>query len=142
MKRAIPIILLILLVSCGEQLMEKPKDLIPRDQMVEILLELAVVNAAKNTNVAILRENQIEPTEYVFKKYHIDSARFASSDTYYASLPWEYEAIYKEVESKLEKEKKILQEAKKISDSLKAIELDRRRTGNNSKPKKIKDSLP
>ncbi len=142
MGRIIYFILIIFLASCGEQLMEKPKDLIPKDQMVAILKDLAVVNAAKNTNISILKEHNIEPTDYIFKKYNIDSARFVKSDTYYASLPSEYEAIYKEVEANLEKEKKILQEANKISDSLKAIEMEKKRGAKQQKSKKVKDSLP
>ncbi|WP_299530870.1 DUF4296 domain-containing protein [Ulvibacterium sp.] len=131
-----------LLVACGEQLMEKPKDLIPKDQMVAILKDLAVINAAKNTNISILKEHNIEPTDYIFKKYNIDSARFVQSDTYYASLPSEYEAIYEEVEANLEKEKKALQEANKISDSLKAVEMEKKRGSKKKKSKKVKDSLP
>jgi hypothetical protein len=142
MGRIICFVLIIFLASCGEQLIEKPKDLIPKDQMVAILKDLAVVNAAKNTNISILKKHNIEPTDYIFKKYNIDSARFVKSDTYYASLPSEYEAIYKEVEANLEKEKKILQEANKISDSLKAIEMEKKRGSKKQKSKKVKDSLP
>lgn len=142
MGRIVCFILIVFLASCGEQLMEKPKDLIPKDQMVAILKDLAVINAAKNTNVSILKKHNIEPTEYIFKKYNIDSARFVKSDTYYASLPSEYEAIYKEVEANLEKEKKVLQEANKITDSLKAIEMEKRRALKKKESKKVKDSLP
>ncbi len=134
--------MIVFLTSCGEQLMEKPKDLIPKEQMVDILKDLAVINAAKNTNISILKEHNIEPTDYIFKKYNIDSARFVESDTYYASLPSEYEAIYEEVEANLEKEKKILQEANKINDSLKAIEMEKKRSSKQQKSKKVKDSLP
>lgn len=142
MRRIVCFILIVFLASCGEQLMEKPKDLIPKDQMVAILKDLAVINAAKNTNVSILKKHNIEPTEYIFKKYNIDSARFVKSDTYYASLPSKYEAIYKEVEANLEKEKKVLQEANKITDSLKAIEMEKRRALKKKESKKVKDSLP
>lgn len=127
------IAILLLLVSCAEKMMEKPKNLIEKQEMVDILSDLAILNAAKSANVNVLKNNHIDPTEYVFNKYEIDSVQFVESDRYYASLPsGEYEAIYKAVEAKLEKEKNKLTESKKIKDSLRSKEL---------KSKKIKDSL-
>lgn len=116
--------------------MEKPENLIPKDKMVLILEDLAVLNAAKSTNVAILRNYEIEPMAYVFSKYGIDSVMFMESDLYYASLPAEYEAIYTEVEARLEKEKSRVEEEKKVNDSLRLKEREEQR-----KLKKTTDSL-
>ena len=121
------------MVSCGEKLMEKPDNLITKEDMIDILFDLAIMNAAKNTDITILRDNDIDPTEYVFAKHKIDSVQFVESDRYYASIPSEYEAIYLSVESTLEKEQKILEDAMKLNDSIKAAEFEL--------AKKIKDSL-
>jgi len=121
--------------------MEKPENLIARDKMVTILKDLAVVNAAKTTNVGLMRENNVKPMDYIFKKHGIDSVQFVESDKYYASLPVQYESIYREVESRLEKEQNILKKAKEVRDSLKLLETERKREMDNAKKQKIKDSL-
>lgn len=139
MKNYIWIVLLFLVVACNEKLMEKPDDLIPENKMVEVLKDLAIVNAAKTTNVAVLQENDIEPMNYIFEKHGIDSIQLVESDRYYASLPVKYEQIYKKVEAELERETKALEEEKKVNDSLRRLELENK--GNNNLDK-VKDSVP
>ncbi|MDO6818411.1 DUF4296 domain-containing protein [Zobellia sp. 1_MG-2023] len=118
MKKLAAVLVFFMIISCNEQLLEKPENLIPREQMVAILQDLAVVNAAKTTNMQVLRDNDVEPMDYIFEKYNIDSLQLVESDRYYASLPVEYEKIYKEVEANLESEAKVLEEQKKVNDSL------------------------
>ncbi|MBU3028160.1 DUF4296 domain-containing protein [Zobellia galactanivorans] len=132
-------LMFLVLVSCNETLLEKPENLIPQEKMVEILQDLAIVNAAKTTNLEVLRENGIEPMDYIFKKYDIDSLQFVESDRYYASLPVEYEKIYKKVETNLEKKSKELEEQKKLNDSIRVAKekLEREK----AKAKKAKDTL-
>ncbi len=140
MKKFGSLVLMISLLSCNENLLEKPDNLIPEAKMVEVLKDLAIVNAAKSTNLAVLHDNDIEPMPYIFEKYHIDSLQFVESDRYYASLPVEYERIYKKVESKLEKEVKIVEEAKRVKDSLTRIE--RESKSNKTNADIVTDSLP
>ncbi|MGS0525333.1 DUF4296 domain-containing protein [Zobellia nedashkovskayae] len=97
-------------IACNEKLLEEPKNLIPKERMVEILQDLAIVNAAKTTNLQVLRDNGVEPMDYIFNKYSIDSLQLVESDRYYASLPVEYEKIYKEVEANLERDAKALED--------------------------------
>ncbi|SIS41087.1 protein of unknown function [Zobellia uliginosa] len=132
-------LMFLVLVSCNETLLEKPENLIPQEKMVEILQDLAIVNAAKTTNLEVLRENGIEPMDYIFQKYDIDSLQFVESDRYYASLPVEYEEIYKKVETNLEKKSKELEEQKKLNDSIRVAKekLEREK----AKAKKAKDTL-
>lgn len=117
--------------------MERPENLIPKEKMVDILRDLAILNAARTTNVAILHKNDIEPMPYLYAKYAIDSTQFSNSDRYYASLPEEYADIYANVELRLEKEKEEIEESKRVKDSLKVKEgeLKRENTGTT-------DSLP
>lgn len=121
-KYRIAILVSFLVTACGEKLLEKPENLIPQDQMVLILRDMALVNAAKGVNLGILKDNGVEPTSYVFEKYGIDSAQFVISDRYYASLPMEYEAIYTKVEASIEAKRIELEQEKKILDSLKLLE--------------------
>lgn len=121
------ILILLLAYSCGEKLIEKPENLIPRDKMVLILKDMAILNAAKGVNLGILKDNGVEPTSYVLEKHDIDSALFVESDRYYASLPLEYEALYTEVEALLEEKRIQLEEENKIADSLKLLESKQKR---------------
>jgi hypothetical protein len=97
-------------LSCSEKLIEKPKDVIPKDKMVNILYDLAILNAAMNTNSRVMDEHNIKTMQYVYAKYGIDSIQFARSDVYYASLPATYEAMYSEIVTRLEGDQKKLEE--------------------------------
>jgi len=110
--------------------MEQPEDLIPKEKMVQILYDFAVVNAAKNTNSVVLEDYFESPTSFVFKKHGVDSLQFVHSDLYYASQPLLYEGIYKEVVSKLEDDKDRMEEARKKANDSIAI-----------KSRKFKDTL-
>ena len=79
---------------------------------------MAIVNAAKGTNIGKLKDNGIEPTSYIFEKFEIDSAQFVDSDRYYASKPLLYETMYKDVEAKLENQRIQLEAMKKEKDSI------------------------
>lgn len=116
------LVAILMLSSCAEELVEKPDNLIPEDKMVAVIKEMAIVNAAKATNLSKLRENGVEPTSFIFKKFEIDSAQFVDSDRYYASKPLQYENMYKKVESDLEDQRLKLENEKKIRDSLSLVE--------------------
>lgn len=137
MKKVIYIFVLVLIASCAEKLMEKPNNLIPKDKMVNILNDLAILNAAKSTNVAILRNHNIDPMQYIFTKYEIDSLQFVESDRYYASIPEVHEKIYIEVEAKLTQEEERLSLVKRDRDSIKRVKNEASRL----QKKALKDSL-
>ncbi len=121
------LLLLVFLTSCGEEVIKKPEDLIPPDKMVEILYDIALINAGKGTSPRILEDYDIKTMGYIYEKYGIDSARLVNSDIYYASKPLEYRTIYKRVESHLEEEKELLEAARReVSDSVRR-EAERRR---------------
>ena len=122
MRYSLSVILCMFLIfSCAEELIQKPENLIPQDKMVLIFKELAIVNAAKGTNIGNLKDNGIEPTTYLFEKFDIDSAQFVDSDRYYASKPLLYETMYKDVETKLENQRIQLEASKKEKDSLNLV---------------------
>ncbi|NJB71141.1 hypothetical protein GGR42_001603 [Saonia flava] len=119
MKRGFLVLILILLVSCAEKLIEEPENLIAEDKMTDILYDLSLLVAVKNTSRAILEDNDIEIMEYLYVKHKIDSVQFVQSDLYYASTPAIYESIYRKVETRLEATKKEMQDARmKKSDSV------------------------
>ncbi|AYN69407.1 DUF4296 domain-containing protein [Euzebyella marina] len=127
----------VLLCACNDQLIEPPENLIGKDKMVLILKDVAIINAAKTTNVSVLRENNVDIMEYIYAKYDVDSLQFVESDKYYASLPAEYKTMYLNVEALLEKDQNVFKEAKEVQDSIKRIELERKQ----EEAQRVKDSL-
>ncbi len=95
-----------LLLGCnGIDKPKKPKNLIGKEKMSEIMYDLYILNAAKGVNRKMLEANAIMPLEYLYKKYDIDSLQFAESNTYYAYDTEGYLAIIETVKKKLEKNK-------------------------------------
>lgn len=154
MKKIAILGIVILSFACNEDLVEKPDNLISKDKMIEILKEMAIVNAAKNSKMTLFQENNINPTDYVFKKFNIDSLQFVLSDKYYASKPDIYEAIYIEVDTLLSREKRAATVLKVQRDSIKNAKKKALKKLNDSlnkektralrkknRPKKVIDSL-
>lgn len=107
------------ILACAEEAIEKPKDLIPKEQMAEILYDLAIINSATSTNPLILQDNNIRAMPYIYEKYGIDSTQFMDSDIYYASRPQDYGSIYRIVEGRLNKQKDSIEDARRqVSDSV------------------------
>ncbi len=112
------IVLLVTTYGCtSNTILKKPKDLISKDEMVNLLTDLYIATAAKP-----LKNNQeiknVNYTHLVFEKYGIDSARFRTSNYYYTSRIDEYEAIYKEVEARLTELHTKYEKIQKIKDSI------------------------
>ena len=99
------IVIISALFSCGEEVVEKPVNLISKDKMIDILYDLAIINAAKSSGPTVMENMNFEPMDYIYNKYQVDSAQFVNSDLYYASLPLEYEDIYKKLENRITDEK-------------------------------------
>lgn len=113
MKKLLFFLVVALLFSCtSNTVLEKPKDLIPKDTMVLLLTDLFIAKSAfieKNTK----NHRKVNYTPLVFNKYKIDSTRFSSSNFYYTSTLEEYELIYQEVNKKLTDKKNAIEESLK-----------------------------
>lgn len=101
-KIAILFLIFSVFVSCQKAAIEKPDSLIDEDVMVDIIYDLAILEAIKSQNPISLETNNINPNEYVYKKYKIDSLQFAKSDQYYATEIKTYKKIYDRVGKKIE----------------------------------------
>lgn len=73
---------------------EKPKNLISKDKMVDILIDAKLISSANSKNKIIMRDGGLEFKTYVYEKHNIDSLQFALSNDYYAFHIKEYEEIY------------------------------------------------
>ena len=128
------ILTIILLASCtSNTIYKKPDDLIPQKQMVDLLTDMYLANAATNVKTIKLERN-LDYMPLVYEKYSIDSLRFQTSNVYYMSRIDDYEAIYKKVESRLKKMLDTTETAQKLKDSLKLL--------NNKKPSLKKAEFP
>ena len=110
MKKFALFFLLLCVISCAEKVMEKPDNLIPKEKMVLILYDLAIINAVNSSTTSRIGENKVETMDFLYRKYDMDSVQFSQSDLYYASIPLEYEEIYEKVDALLEEKKKMLED--------------------------------
>lgn len=131
MNRFLLIILLLFLVSCtSNTIYKKPKNLIPKDTMVDLLTDMMIATSSKyikNKNL----QTKVEYMALVYDKYKIDSTRFKESNIYYTSKIDEYEEIHKQVKTNLEKRLEKLKKQQKKQDSITVDSLD--------KPKNFKE---
>ncbi len=111
---------------------EKPDDLIPEDKMIDVLTELSLVHAARNYNKFKLENTGINPDEYIYEKFDIDSLQFEKSNDYYSEQYTQYERIYDSVKSRLQIMKSRLDSIRevevRIEDSIKRVKKDSLRT--------------
>jgi hypothetical protein len=107
MKKSIAIVcLLFSFISCNDGI-EKPKNLIDKDKMVDVLYDLSLLEAIKTQNVGGGISNK-KANDYIYKKYKIDSVQLAQSNKYYASDVEEYKKIFEKVKAKLDGQNKKL----------------------------------
>lgn len=99
---------------------KKPKNLIKKQEMVNILYDMSILKASKDVNVKLLEKNGVVPEDFVYEKYGIDSLQFALSNEFYAYNLKDYKDIYTSVKNRLTKEKEHL-------DSLNNIEAEERK---------------
>lgn len=92
-------ILAFVTTSCKDAIIAKPKNLISKDKMEDIIYDLAILEAARTQNSSV--QNYIKPTEFIKNKYKIDSITFAKSTQYYASDIKEYQKMYEVVKERL-----------------------------------------
>lgn len=97
------IIAFISLVSCQDiEEVKEPKNLIPEEKMVDVLTDLAILNAAKNYNKKMLEAKGVRPDEYLYNKHKIDSIQLVESTHYYAKNFNRLEIIFERVQRNLE----------------------------------------
>lgn len=110
MKYFFYILIFGLIVGCkGIDRPKKPKDLIAKDRMSDIMYDLYILNAAKGINKKVLEINGIMPIDYVYKKHGVDSLQFAESNTYYAYDIEVYAKLVEKVKAEFQKEKELFE---------------------------------
>lgn len=99
------VIALLLLVACGETV-PKPEKLVEEEKMANILYDLYLLDGIRQSNPSSFVDRQLEPSDYILKKYGVDSLQFVQSDHWYAADTERYKNLYKKVMSKVQDAKK------------------------------------
>ncbi|MCB7482329.1 DUF4296 domain-containing protein [Christiangramia sediminis] len=128
-RNTLLLLLLIVSVSCQDlKRSEKPKDLIPKDKMIDVLTEISLLHAARNYNKQKLEATGINPDTYIYEKFDIDSLQFERSSDWYSEHYDEYEGIYDSVKNRVQFMKNKLDSLReievKIEDSIKQLKKD------------------
>ena len=106
MKKRISLLAILTLLGCKDDLVKKPDVLIEKSKMMDIMYDLALLEAIKYQNPAVLDSNQIRPKQYIYKKYKIDSLQLAQNNVYYAADYKSYKIMFEEVVKRIANEKK------------------------------------
>jgi hypothetical protein len=121
-------------ISCKEDAVDKPDHLIAKDKMIDVMYDLSILDAIKYQNPTSLENYKINPSQYIYKKYKVDSAQFAQSNIYYASNYTDYKDMYDELIKRIDEKKTVLdslvirediKQAKIQADSIKRIKVTR-----------------
>ncbi len=116
---------------------DKPKHLISKDKMVDILIDAKLITSASSKNKLIMRDSSLNMDTYIYEKHNIDSLQFALSNNYYAYHIEEYEEIYTKLADSLDRLKKAL----KKQEASEWKEKTKREADSLKKALKAKDSL-
>ncbi len=103
MKKPILYIALILVFAACQDVVqpEKPKNLIAKDEMVEILIETYLDNAARSIDYKTISASGIKMDSLIYREFNIDSLQFAKSNAFYAADVNIYMEIIQSVEKRL-----------------------------------------
>ena len=104
------IVMLVLLLgwmgsSCEKPVVEKPKDLVSKDKMIDMLTDIhiseSMYQTRRYTSQDMRKITEADLYYSILKKYDVADSTFERSLIYYSSLPKEYERIYSRVLNKL-----------------------------------------
>jgi|GEM_PF-1820845 len=95
----------LLLCACQDTV-RKPDRLVDENKMVDILYDLYVIEGIRQSNPSSFLERHLEPSEYVLRRYGVDSLQFVQSDHWYAADTDRYKNLYKKVLDKVQDAKK------------------------------------
>jgi hypothetical protein len=109
-KKILPLLIVLsIFVSCKKEIINTPNHLIEKEKMVNIMYDLSILEAIKIQNPTSLDTFNINPNNYIFKKYKIDSIQFAQSNIYYAADYKEYKLMFEKIKARLDKNKSLVE---------------------------------
>ena len=124
--------ILTLFFSCKENVVKKPKRLIEKDVMVDIMYDISILDAIRYQNPSSIDSFKINAKDFIFKKYKVDSLQFINSNIYYSSDYEGYKIMFDQVVKRIDNQKT-------VADSL--IKLEEKKLKKVKKIKRIKKPL-
>lgn len=108
-KLTIVLITILSLYSCDKKSQAvKPQHLIDEQTMMEILYDLNILQSIKNNDFKLITEHNLDPEQFIYKKYQIDSLQLAESHKYYVADIDHYEHMINQIIARIEKEQETL----------------------------------
>lgn len=96
------VVLVVMMIACQSvEKVEKPENLLNKEQMVNVLTDIAILKAATDVNKNRLNKHIDKPFQYIKTKYGIDSLTLAKNLEYYNFKFNQNLEIYEKVEEKL-----------------------------------------
>ncbi len=104
-------------------IIKKPENLIPKEQMVDLLTDIFIADGGDNIKNINMQRN-INYFPLVFEKYQIDTTRFRESNYYYTSRIDDYDEILEKVDKRLKALKEQYDSQFKLADSIERVKKD------------------
>ena len=102
MKYIAALVLVLIFWSCQDVKRPGiPENLIPEDQMADVLTEVYLINAARSFDNRTIIENKIQLDSFFYRKFNIDSLQFVESNAYYTSNLSAYNKLFTKVEERM-----------------------------------------
>lgn len=95
----------VLLWQCQDvEYPEAPDNLIDEQTMIKVYTDAYLANASKSFNRTTLLRQQVALTDYIYKKYDIDSLQYERSNAFYSADMDTYRSMFLEVKKNIDKE--------------------------------------
>src|SRR5690606_12776827 len=100
--------LVLMLIACSscQDKQEPPKNLIPEEKMVDIMYEMALIQAIKSYDYKLMDNKNVNPSQYIYDKFGVDSLQFVESNKFYANQLERYEKMHDVVIERLKQQRK------------------------------------
>ena len=117
LQKYVYLFLFISFFSCGENIVSKPERLLSKQEMENLMYDLAIIDALRDVDYRLIDTLAPNLQEIIYKKHNVDCTLVVNNMIYYSSLPKEYDKIIKNVENRLKKERESLSEETKKEES-------------------------
>lgn len=90
--------------SCDKHPVEKPENLIGRNQMIDMLVDIHIAEATYNhmKRDSIIQKSSSQNFYHsILNKYQVPDSLFEKSFTFYASNPKQFEKLYQDIMNRL-----------------------------------------
>lgn len=110
MKNILFIFILFSFCACNENLVKTPENLLDEEVMIDILYDIAVLQAAESYVPDVISSKSIKANSFIYDKYEIDSITYYQNHKYYAADVKKYKKMYTEVIDRIKSKTKELED--------------------------------